>query len=276
LVKNSGISWEMAKSASLKPHKNPARTQLSWVLNVPPELSETGKRSRHYFATEREAKAKAEELKTRRHNFGASLGNLTSGQIVEAADCQELLAEFPDASLKDAVLHYRQTLRDRAASIPFLKLFDLYLAKIQNRSTKHRDGMRQTRDRFPLLHEQLACDITAPVLEELLQPLPPASRDLTLRHWRSVFRYGHKRNYLRSNPIDQLDFAGTTVKEVEIYEVPAVELYWQMNWPTISHYCHSTSLGFSVGFGQRVNLKPSSGATSTSKAGTRMCRYQPA
>jgi integrase len=83
--------------------------------------------------------------------------------------------------------------------------------------------MRQTRDRFPSLHEFLVCDITAATLDALLNPLPPASRDLTLRHWRSVFRYGVKREYVRSNPVERLDFAGTEIREVQIYEVADVE-----------------------------------------------------
>jgi integrase len=83
--------------------------------------------------------------------------------------------------------------------------------------------MRQTKDRFPALHKALACDITSNSLEELLLPLPPASRDLVMRHWRSVFRYGIKRGYATSNPVDRLDFAGSEVKEVEIYEVTEVE-----------------------------------------------------
>src|SRR6516162_5032301 len=120
----------MPYRASFKPKKNRIReTQgiASWELNVPSELSETGKRRRLFFRTEKEAKARAEEFKARRHNFGASLGNLTSSQIIEAADCYQILSEFPDARLKDAVFAYRETLRARSRSIPFLELFNQYL-----------------------------------------------------------------------------------------------------------------------------------------------------
>jgi hypothetical protein len=113
--------------------------------------------------------------------------------------------------------------RDRTSSLPFGELFDLYLARIQKRSDKHRDSMRQTKDRFPTLHKTLACDITQKMLDELLLPLPPASRDLAMRHWRSVFRYGIKRQYLLANPIERMDFAGSAPKEVQIYDVTAVE-----------------------------------------------------
>jgi integrase len=107
-------------------------------------------------------------------------------------------------------------------SLAFGKLFDLYLAKISRKSKKHRDSMRQTRDRFPDLLSMLASDITAAKLDELLLPLPPASRDLVIKHWRSVMRYGIKRGYLTVNVADRLDLHGTEIKEVQIYSIEDV------------------------------------------------------
>jgi hypothetical protein len=120
-------------------------------LNVPANLSDTGKRRRLFFATERQASAEAERLKTRAHNFRASLGNLTSSQIIEAADCYELLAPFSEARLKDAVLHYREALKARTKSVNYLELFNRYLAFKQNCSQKYLKELRITRDRFPSL-----------------------------------------------------------------------------------------------------------------------------
>jgi hypothetical protein len=71
----------MSKAASLRPVKRPylvALNKAPWELSIPPELSETGKRHRMFFATEREARAAAEHIKVRKANFGTSLGNLTS------------------------------------------------------------------------------------------------------------------------------------------------------------------------------------------------------
>jgi integrase len=215
----------MARTASLKPHKNRARERLGltpWVLNIPPDLSETGKRSRSYWATERQARAEAERLKTRRHNFGASLGALSSSQIVEAADCRELLSDFPEVSLKDAVLYYRQTLQGRAKSVSFLDLFNRYLDFKQKRSEKYPRELRVTRDRFPSLHPILVCNITHETLEPLLLPLPSGSRNATMRYWRAIFRYGIKRGYTATNPIDRLDFMEAGRQEVEILEVAEV------------------------------------------------------
>src|SRR5271166_2506746 len=75
----------MPKGISLKVRRDPGRPS-PWYLNVPASLSDTGKRSRLYFATREIAQGAAERLKARRDNFGVSLGSLTSAQIVEAAD----------------------------------------------------------------------------------------------------------------------------------------------------------------------------------------------
>ena len=216
----------MSHTASFKPKKIRSReTQgiAPWQLNIPAELSETGNRQRLFFRTEKEARARAEEFKARLHNFGASLGNLTSSQIVEAADCYQLLSTFPDARLKDAVLAHLETLRARSQSIPFLDLFNQYLSLKQNRSTPYLDALRNTRNRFPSLHALPACDVTAEMLEALLQPMSPAARNATMRYWRAVLRYGIKRGYLKNDPIERLDFIELARREVEIFSVDEVQ-----------------------------------------------------
>jgi integrase len=193
-----------------------------WELYVPPSLSDTGKAQRLYFETSEQAESEIFSIRKRKLSFGQALEQMDQAFASEALAARRLL-DGTGISLLDAAKTALELHRQRSASTSFRNLFDAYLAKIQKRSTKHTIAMRQTRDRFPTLHEVLACDITPKILDELLLPLPPASRDLTLRHWRSVFRYGIKREYVRTNPIERLDFAGTTVKEVEIYEVASIE-----------------------------------------------------
>jgi integrase len=121
------------------------------------------------------------------------------------------------------VLAYCEILQRRSQSIPFLELFDRYLDFKQNRSANYLKELRIARDRFPSLHALPACDVTHEVLEPLLQPLPPAARNATMRYWRAVLRYGIKRGYLATNPIDRLDFVELRRQEVEILEVGEVQ-----------------------------------------------------
>jgi hypothetical protein len=175
---------QACRISSLEPHKVASRERAGkapWCLNVPAELSPTGKRQQLFFDLKKEAEA--ETLEARRDNFGISLTEMTPAHIAEAAEAYKRLEGHP-ISLLDAVAMALALHKDRNSSLPFGELFDLYLARIQKRSAKHRDSMRQTKERFPSLHKTLACDITPKMLDELLVSLPPASRDLVMRHWR--------------------------------------------------------------------------------------------
>src|SRR5260221_2780735 len=90
------------RQASLKPYKSDTSPNRQWCVDVPPHLSDTGKRKRKFFATEREAKAECETLKARKDNFGMSLNAMTPARIAEAAEAFKRLEGHP-ISLLDAV-----------------------------------------------------------------------------------------------------------------------------------------------------------------------------
>jgi integrase len=212
----------MAKQASLEPRKNNGPEAASWYVEVPPSLSETGKRQRLFFSTRQQAQAECERLKARKHNFGASLQRLSASQIVEAAQAFELLEHYPQVSLKDAVRAHLETLAARAKSIPLAKLFEMYLAAKSARSPIYLRQLRNTRDRFKSLHAVLACDITPAELESLLALMPGGQRNAAMRCLRAVFRFGIKRGVLATDPSSRLDFAERPRTEVEVVSVEHV------------------------------------------------------
>ncbi len=79
----------MARIPSLKPKEVKSRKNHglnAWCLNIPPELSETGKRQRLFFALKKEAEAEAEKLKARKDNHGSELtAMLPAARVAEAA-----------------------------------------------------------------------------------------------------------------------------------------------------------------------------------------------
>lgn len=101
-------------------------------------MSPTGKRQQLFFNLKKEAEAEVETLEARRDNFGFSLAEMTPARIAEAAEAYKRLADYP-ISLLDAVGMALALHKDRNSSLPFGDLFDLYLARIQKRSAKHRD-----------------------------------------------------------------------------------------------------------------------------------------
>ena len=114
------------RSASLEPYKSTTSPNRPWCVDVPANLSETGKRQRKFFATKGEAKTECETLKARRENFGVSLTAMTPAKITEASEAFKLL-EPHHLGLLDVVREYLATHKERAASVPFGELFDLYM-----------------------------------------------------------------------------------------------------------------------------------------------------
>ena len=93
----------MARRSSLEPKF--LKSRKAWVLNVPPELSDTGKRRQLFFRTKKAATADVEKLKARADNFGVSLAQLTPARIAEAAEAYKLLTPR-NISLLDAVTRF--------------------------------------------------------------------------------------------------------------------------------------------------------------------------
>jgi integrase len=212
----------MSRAPILKPVKNTGPEAAQWRVNVPAELSQTGKRQRLFFSTRKHAQAECERLKARKHNFGASLEKLSASQVVEAAQSFESLEEYPQVSLKDAARAYLETLNARAKSISLAKLFEMYLAAKGGRTPKYLRALRNTRDQFKNLHALPVSDITPGDLETQLAQMPGGSRNAVMRYLRAVFRFGVKRGVLASDPIARLDFAERPRSEVEVLSVEHV------------------------------------------------------
>jgi hypothetical protein len=142
----------MAKQARLEPKKNNGPEAAPWYVEVPQSLSETGRRQRLFFPTRQKAQAECERLKARKHNFGVSLQRLSANQIVEAAQAFELLKDYPQLSLKEAVRAHLEVLAARAKSIPFDELFELFLVAKSAKSPKYLRQLRYAWNRFKTLH----------------------------------------------------------------------------------------------------------------------------
>jgi hypothetical protein len=77
----------MPRSSALKPSEvksRRARGLAAWCVNVPQELSDTGKRRQLFFETKSQAEGECERLKARKDNFGNSLSAMTPARIAEA------------------------------------------------------------------------------------------------------------------------------------------------------------------------------------------------
>jgi integrase len=210
------------RSASLEPYKSTTSPNRPWCVDVPASLSENGKRQRKFFATKGEAKTECETLKARRDNFGVSLTAMTPARIAEAAEAYKLLDPH-HLGLLDVVREYLETHKQRAESIPFGKLFDLYLEAKDKRSEKYKTQLRWARDRFSGIHNRLASDVTVRDVDELLKGEKATVKNAWMRYLRAVFNFGVKREYLASNPVAKLDFEEVVKGDTEIFDPADVQ-----------------------------------------------------
>lgn len=139
---------------------------------------------------------------------------VTPSQLADAIRAFKLLDDHT-VTLSDVVTEWLKIHKDRNSSVPFLELFDQFMAAKRDRNPKYLKELRLTRDRWPQLHAKLVCDFTHRDLDPLLHKLTPGARNPILRYWRAVFNYGIKKDYLAENPVNGLDFERRKRKEVE-------------------------------------------------------------
>ena len=177
----------------------------AWCINVPAELSETGRRQQLFFQTEKHAKAQCAALKARAKTFENSLTLLTPARIAEAAEAYQLLKEAGVESLVSAVRQHIAWRKKQSASIPFGELFENFLAAKAARSPKYIGQLRWAKNQLVPIHRVLACDLTVQQLDEALQGFLPTVRNAFHRYVRAVLNFGVKRDYLANNPVFKLE-----------------------------------------------------------------------
>jgi integrase len=210
------------RPASLKPYRSETSANRPWCVDVPPHLSDTGKRKRKFFETQDEAKAECETLKARRDNFGVSLTAMTPARIAEAAEAFNLLAPY-GTSLIDATRDYIKRHAEKTASKPWKEVFSEYLAMPKKRSEKYLRDLNEVKESTRAFDEKLIVEISATEIDKAMSCFAPSTRNAKLRVLRAIFNLGIKRGYLAENPIARLDFAELDTGEVEVFTVKQTE-----------------------------------------------------
>ena len=223
----------MARTLTLQPKHIEGRNR-PWQLWIPAELSDTGKVKRTAYRTKREAETAADVIRTRAENFGRNMTTLSPARMTIAAEAFGQLGDRPDVALLELLRTGLAHEQKRKASVPWATLMEEFLSSKQTRSPKHRRNLRYTQERFSELEARPVSDITADDLAPILSPLLPTTRNLDIRHLRSIFRYAIKRGWLLENPADKLDSAELGRREVETFsahQVAALLSYALANEP---------------------------------------------
>ena len=194
----------MAKRASLEPRAT-TKPHAPWVVNLPPLLSSTAKRERRYFGAKKEAMEFCRQQRIRLENYGTASTNLPAGKIEEAQAAYERLSGT-GIGLVEAVEQVLDWKNRRQSSITFKTMFLSFIDARKNaRSAAYLTALRCTLPRFATLHGHLACEISAPEIEEQLIGMTPSVHNAFLRYLRAVFNFGIRRGWCDENPIKRID-----------------------------------------------------------------------
>jgi site-specific recombinase XerD len=206
----------MPRSLHLVPTRSKWAGNAQWLVSLPPSVSSTGKRQRHFFATRQEAQTFCDTTRIRIQNFG------TKGSAILPPSEQEQAAHALDA-LKSYGVTLPEVVRDWVArqqaaqsSIPFELAMDAF-TESGRRSESYLRSLRQTRNRLASLHGKLLNTITPADLTSAMDGMPASVKNFTIRILGGLFNFGIKRGHCAENPVKKLDMAKRDAVEVEVY-----------------------------------------------------------
>jgi len=195
----------MARVAKLAPKELPSG---KWELNIPAQLSDTGKRRRCTFATKALAQSEADKLTRERNQWGVRAKHAEPHLVTEATAARDLLEPFGVGLLECA----RQWIARRQrldASESVLDAFGQYEARMEReeRSPQHRGSLRQLRTRLPdEFIASLVADIEPADIEKALDATSAGQSkwNLRRRELHSVFADSVRRGKALENPVSRV------------------------------------------------------------------------
>ena len=195
-------------------------------MNTPASLSETGQRTRQYFATQDEARGACAELRTRFLNHGTAAPTLPPGQSDLAARAFQLLgaANQPHETIIAAVKLYLAKVKAEAASVTFTEACEAFATAKVHRTPRHLADIRRLPDRFSGIAKRLISGVQPNDLEEPLKSLPGPMRNLVLRQTRAVFNFAVRRGWASENPAGRVDLAHVQAPEVSVLTADQLRL----------------------------------------------------
>jgi integrase len=119
----------------------PINTDKGWRLNIPPKLSETGRRQQLFFRTQVLAKAAADDLKAKREEFGSQARAISPTIAEQATKAHSLLLPF-GITVLEAAERIAGMERAAAASVPIETALEAFTLAKESKSAKQQQAIR--------------------------------------------------------------------------------------------------------------------------------------
>jgi hypothetical protein len=212
---------KLARYKPLNPKWDARR--LMWRLSIPASVSVTGRRTKKWFDSRKQALAEVDRLKKHQQQVGSSAKLLDAGRIIEASDCwTELDNAFqsqpaPPGSLKRIVLQEIKVMRQRQASITLAELFEDYDLKLQrtHKSDNYRRGFVWLKGYLDLVHQKKVSDLTVSDITIAFAHLPDGNRNSNLRLLRALLNYAVRKGWAQSNVASQIEFIHRPKQDIQ-------------------------------------------------------------
>jgi len=201
----------------------PKKSKKGWRLNIPPLLSESGKRQRLFFPSKENAERIAVPLrKTLRMGEIQRILPFTKSRF--AIRAYELLGERPPEELIQAVKLWLEKNDHASKSITFIEACEAFvLSPYKAHLTEaYRNYFLYYRKRFTRIASKLLVDITTADIHHEFSSMTPSARNTALAHLSSLWSFSIKRGWATVNLLKYLDRAH--VPKPKIYILTAKQL----------------------------------------------------
>ena len=184
----------------------PVETSSGWRINVPPQYTETGKRERHYFRTQREAQAAAKALKQSAAEFGHR-SQAIRPSLAEDATAAAALLEPWGVSLLEAARAYAANRERETASKPLAVATAAWLVTCEHLRKSTLTGYKQT---IGKLEAALGASLLARITTEQLQAVivretTPAVAAHRYRIVRAFWRWASGKEWCQPEILDKVE-----------------------------------------------------------------------
>ncbi len=189
-----------------------------WCYDLPASISETGRRQRKFFETEKLAKlARGADL-DRQRKYGIEGCMIPASLAQDAKRASKLLAPY-DVTLYQAAKAYAQSCEKLSRSETFAKLWGLFIESREAKSSSYNRTLAALGKKLlPVFGARMVSTITHDELREFLRKTHPTAYgfNAALRSVSPAFSIAVKEGWTDENPCRRIDKIDTGRHEIEV------------------------------------------------------------
>jgi integrase len=185
----------------------PIETAEGWRLNVPQKYTQSGRRERHFYRTQREAQAAAKSLKQSAAEFGHQSQAIRPSLAEDATAAEALLKPY-EVTLLDAARFYLEAKKTESASQPVDAAIMHWISDIESRLRgKSVTNCKQTMKRFAELGGKMLSSVTREDLQNIVAPagMAPTSAAGHFRCGMAFWNWSARRGWCDAALYSKLD-----------------------------------------------------------------------